>query len=105
MAKFYGVIGFEVNQAMVSPGVYQKEIVEKTYRGDMLRNKNRIRNDDQINQDIIFDNRLSIISDPFANINFPQIRYVVLNGSKWKVMNAEIQRPRIILTIGGLYNE
>ena len=49
-------------------------------------------------------NLISIIADPYAYKSFHSMRYVEFMGNKWKVANVEIQYPRLILTIGGLYN-
>ncbi|MCM1224006.1 MAG: hypothetical protein NC548_57095, partial [Lachnospiraceae bacterium] len=57
------------------------------------------------NDDISIANEISIVADPFANENFYSMRYVVFRGAKWKISNVEVQYPRLILTIGGVYND
>jgi len=103
MAKFYGVIGYAI-QAETVPGVWTDQIIERNYRGDVLQNLNRWQVSDQVNDNFTIDNKLSIISDPFAYENFQHIKYINWMGTNWKVTKVEILRPRLILTIGGVYN-
>lgn len=104
MAKFYGVIGYAI-QEETSPGVWSDMVIERKYRGDVLQNQNRWQSSEKVNDDFVIDNKLSIISDPFAYENIQYIKYVQWMGVKWKVKKVEIMRPRLILTIGGVYNE
>ena len=103
MPKFYGVIGYATTKK-TERGMYEETIVEKEYIGDVIRNTRRLRESSKINDDITISNQISIISDPYANENFHAMRYVSFMGSKWKVVEVEVQYPRLILTLGGLYN-
>ena len=103
MAKFYGMIGFAA-QKEVRPGVWIDEITERGYSGDLIRNTRNLQNAQQVNDDISLSNQISILSDPYANENFFAMRYVVFMGSKWKVTSVEVQYPRLILSVGGIWN-
>lgn len=103
MAKFYGVIGYAVTE-MTERGIYEERIIETEYIGDVLRNTRRLRDGSKINDDITISNQISIIADPYAANNFHAMRYVEFMGAKWKVSEVEVQYPRLILTLGGLYN-
>ena len=103
MAKFYGVIGYAVTEK-TERGIYEESIVEREYVGDVIRNTRRLREAAKINDDITISNQISIIADPYTSNNFHSIRYVSFMGSKWKVTEVEVQYPRLILTLGGLYN-
>ena len=103
MAKFYGVIGYAVTEE-TEPGIYEERIIEKEHFGDVVRNTRRLSNAAKVNDDIAISNQISIIADPFANNNFHSMRYVSFMGSKWKVTEVEVQYPRLILTLGGVYN-
>lgn len=103
MAKFYGVIGY-AKTVNPKPGVHKEEITEKMYQGDLIRNTRRLQSTDQLNDNINVANEISIIADPFANENFHSMRYVEFMGAKWKITNVEVQYPRLILSIGGVYN-
>ena len=104
MAKFCGVIGYAVTKETES-GIWEEQIVEVEYFGDVIRNKRRINAPGKVNDDISISNQISIIADPFANNNFHAMKYVVFMGAKWKVSEVTVEYPRLILSIGGLYNE
>lgn len=103
MAKFYGKIGFAEN-VEIEKGVWEEKITERPYFGDVTRNIRRLRDASKVNSDVDISNEISIVADPYANENFHTMRYVVFMGSKWKIESVEVQYPRLILSIGGLYN-
>ena len=103
MAKYYGVIGY-AETAETAPGVYEEQITERNYYGELVRNTRRLQTSDQVNDNINIANEISIIADPFATQNFHAMRYIEFMGAKWKITNVEVRYPRLILTIGGLYN-
>jgi len=103
MAKFYGKIGFS-QTIKTAPGVHTPEIVVKYYYGDVLRINNKWRTTDEINDDLTINHKISIVYDLFVSANFQTIAYVEWNGTKWKVKSAEIETPRLVLTLGGVYN-
>lgn len=103
MAKFCGIIGFAETKE-TADDFWKDVIVERKYFGDQTRNFSQRRNSGNVNDDIDVSNTISIIADPYANRNLHAIRYVVFMGTKWKVTGVEVQYPRLILTIGGVYN-
>lgn len=103
MAKFYGEVGYAISTE-TSPGVWTDSVIERRYRGDVLQNYRKHSEGESINDNIDVSNRLSIISDPFAMQHFHTIKYVKWMGAVWKVPTVEVQYPRLILTIGGVYN-
>jgi hypothetical protein len=103
MAKFYGVIGYAISEE-TEPGVFEEQIIERNHVGDVIRNTRRLKEVGKVNDDITISNQISILSDPFVSNNFHTMRYVSYMGSKWKVVEVEVQYPRLILTLGGLYN-
>lgn len=104
MSKFYGAIGYAIQEESV-PGVWVENIIERYYRGDILKLQERWQSSEHVNDNLTIDNKLSIISDPFAYENLTYIRYVIWMGVKWKIKSIEINRPRLTLYIGGVYNE
>lgn len=103
MAKWYGKIGFCVTKE-TEPGLWEEIITEKDYYGDLLSNYRRLQNSGNVNDDINIANKISIVSDPFAEQNFHAIKYAEFMCAKWKITDIEVQYPRLILTLGGLYN-
>ena len=103
MPKFCGNIGYAISKE-TTPGVWVEDIVERQYFGDVYRNTRKLQSGNQVNDSIDISNEISILSDPFANENFHSMRYVTYMGAKWKVSSVEVRYPRLILTVGGLYN-
>ena len=104
MAKFFGAIGF-ANQVETTPGVWTESIVEHEYYGDVERNTRMLQTTDQVNDNIDISSQISIVADPYANGHIHSMRYVEYMGAKWKIKTVDTSRPpRLILTVGGLYN-
>ena len=103
MAKWYGKIGYADN-VEVEPGVWEDAIVERLYFGELNRNTRSLQSSGGINDDINLSNEISIVADPYASENFYKMRYVEFAGTKWKITNVEVKYPRLILSIGGVWN-
>lgn len=103
MAKFFGIIGYAETVETV-PGVWTEQITKREYYGDLTRNTRRLQTADKLNDDINITNELSIVADPYAMNNFHSMRYVEFMGTAWKITNVEVQYPRLILTLGGVWN-
>lgn len=103
MAKFYGKVGYGISKE-TAPGVWVDEIVERPYYGELVRNTRKMQMSDKVIDDINIANEISILADLFARDNFQYMRYVEFMGAKWKVTTIDVQFPRLILSIGGLYN-
>ena len=101
--KFYGDIGFAVTEE-TRPGIWEPAITPRKYYGDVMRFNSRYSQSSKVNEDVTISNVISIVADPFANQNLHNIRYIKYMGAKWRITNVEVQYPRLLLTIGGLYN-
>lgn len=104
MAKFYGPVGF-TDTVETAPDVWRPKIVERNYFGDVIRSYPRWQTAQQVNDNVSVNNRISIVADPYAISHFGAIRYVTWHGVKWKVTGVEVQRPRLLLDLGELYND
>lgn len=103
MGKFYGSIGY-AETVETSPGVWVEQITERKYYGDVNRDSRRLQSANQLNDNINVSSEISIVADPYAYNHFHSMRYVEFMGAKWKVSTVEPKPPRLILTLGGLYN-
>lgn len=103
MAKFYGKVGF-IKTEETRPGIWDEQVTERFYYCDLIRNSRRLESSDNLNDNINISNRVSIVADPYANDNAHSIKFVEFMGAKWKVLNVEVQYPRLLLDLGGLYN-
>lgn len=101
--RYYGKVGY-VSTKNEGRGIWSDEVTEREYYGDVIRNTRRWENGSGINDSISVNNSISIVADPYAYDHFSSIRYVWWGDSKWKVTDITIDRPRILLTIGGVYN-
>lgn len=103
MAKWSGKVGFETTLE-TEPGIWKEKIIEKSYYGDVIRNARRLESSGVINDSVNISNEISFVADPYARENFHAIRYIEFMGTKWKVSNIDVQYPRLVLSIGGIYN-
>lgn len=101
--KYHGYIGFVTFKEKI-PGVDVEMPVEREYTGDVMRVNKRWENTQQVNKDLNVNNQISIIADPYARDNFFTIRYASWMGTLWEITSVDVQYPRLILSIGGVYN-
>jgi len=104
MARFFGEIGYSAPATETSPGVWEEEIVEYKYRGDILRNTRKMQEDQTVNADISVQNSISIVADAYARDHIFAMRYIRWQGALWIVTDVEVQSPRLVLRLGGRYN-
>ena len=108
MARFSGTVGFLTTvetDPEEHPSVYEEVLTERRYYGDVLSNSRRWDQNGNLNDNLVINNRISIVADKFASGHLGAMRFVRWHGDTWKITNVEIQYPRIILTIGGQYHE
>lgn len=103
MAKFYGEIGYGVTKE-IDQGVWEDDVVERKYYGDVIRNSRKLSEGEHLNNDLSVQNSISIVADAYANEHFFAIRYIRWAGALWTVTDVEVQRPRLVLRLGGVYN-
>ena len=103
MAKYSGAIGYAL-LVESSPGVWIDTIVEKIYRGDVIVDQRLIQTSEQVNDNLNIDNSISIIANGYAYENIGAMKYVMWNNTPWKIQSISVNRPRIVLKIGGVYN-
>jgi len=105
MPKFYGNIGYGTSvETSAGSGVWVDEIVELPYYGDVNRNISKVNEGDSLNDNISVSNSISIVADEYANNNFSSIRYIQWAGTLWTVTSVEVKSPRLLLTLGEVYN-
>lgn len=103
MARFYGAVGY-TNDEEVAVDVYVEKPIERMYKGELLRHNRNLQKGIGLNDDVLLTNQISILADAYANNHMHTIRYVKWRGTAWKVSGVEAQPPRLILTLGGVYN-
>ena len=104
MAKFYGPIGYS-ETVETKPGVWKDQIIERNDTCEVIRNNTKwTESSDSTNDNLNVNHQFSILADPFAYQNFHSMKYIAFMGAKWKITNIEVKYPRLILTVGGVYN-
>lgn len=103
--KFYGKVGYGATvETPANSGKWVKVITERPYRGDIVRNSRKLEGETEVNADITVGNSISIVADAYALNNFHAMLYVEWAGSLWIVSNVDVQAPRLLLRLGGVYN-
>ena len=91
MPKFFGPIGFVTPiEDPAGSGIWVEDATEKNYRGEVIKNSRSWESAQQLNDNL--------------NIRNSTIRYVKWLGTYWKVTDVEVQYPRLVLILGGVYN-
>lgn len=103
MAKFYGAIGYGESEETVD-GVWVDNIVEYSYYGDVVRNSRKLEEGPGLNNDLSVGNSISIVADAYASEHFHAMRYIQWAGTLWTISNVDVQSPRLLLRLGGVYN-
>lgn len=104
MAKYYGMIGFSI-QKETRPGVWQEVIHEHPVFGDVYRNTEHSENGGSVNDSVVINSQISFVMDPFANEHCKDIKYATYLNTKWAVKSLNVEFPRLIITLGGVYND
>ncbi len=105
MARFSGEVGYgEAVETPAGSGVWVDEITEFVYTGDIIRNTRRLEEGETLNNDISVGNSISIVADQYAVEHFFKIKYVKWAGVLWTVTSVQVQSPRLILSLGSVYN-
>ena len=102
--RYYGKIGY-FDTVETKPGLVENQMIYKTYKGDVIRNTKRNQLGSSVNETISVTNSISIVADPYAREHFFNIKCAEWQGALWEVSSVEVQYPRLILELGGLYNE
>lgn len=102
MAKYSGKIGYGADVES-APGVYKTDIIEKDAIGDIYKNTVNVKDGNGINEEISLGMKISVFVD-LSTSDYSKIKYATHLGTKWKVTSVEPQFPRLVLTMGGVYN-
>ena len=103
MTRCSGIIGYAL-AVETQPGVWEESITDKPYFGEVVRDNRKVVDQTQINNSINISNNISVVSNKFMLENMAFMRYITFMKSKWNITSVDIKPPRIIITMGGLYN-
>ena len=103
MAKYSGKVGYGEEVETV-PGVWEVRIEERMMKGDKIRQNANIRDSGKVNNEITLNHRVSLLGDAYAFANYYIMKWIEIDGRRWEVASVEVQRPRLIVDIGGLWH-
>lgn len=105
MARFFGEVGYgDTVETPTDSGVFKDVITETSYYGDVIRNTRKLEPGENLNDNITVGNSISIVADDYAIEHFFKIKYIRWAGTLWTVSNVEVRSPRLILSLGSVYN-
>lgn len=105
--KYGGNIGFGFPTEGTGnrEGIWDDVIEEHLCYGDILSATQRMLDGNStVNENVRVSDRISIITDDYVARHLSRMRYVEYIGARWEISSIENKPPRVILTIGGLYN-
>lgn len=105
MAKYFGNVGYR-ETVETDPGIWEEVITPHPYYGDVIKNYVRYtfgEHTTTIKTPECSDS-ISIVADPYAFEHFHNMVYATYMGTKWTITNVDVQYPRLILNLGGVYN-
>jgi len=105
LSRFFGPIGFvTMAEQPEGSGIWEEIPVEKNYRGEISKNSRRWDNGEQLNKNLNINNTISIVADPYISNHLMELRYIKWLGGYWEISSVDVQTPRLVLSIGGVYN-
>lgn len=105
MGRYFGEVGYR-ESVETEPDIWEEVITPHKYYGDTVKNYVRMSFSEYTTtiKTPQCNNSISIVADPYAFENFHNIVYATFMGTKWEVTNVDVQYPRLVLTLGGVYN-
>ena len=104
--RFHGYLGYEGPSVEDPPdsGIYKASVVERVHTGVIVKHRRNQDNATSINGVMSVNNDISIVGDPYALEHLHNLKYIRWNNVCWTVTSVETDTPRIIVSIGEVYN-
>lgn len=103
MAKYHGRVGFGISTE-TAPGVWTDVMLEYSYFGNILQNRRLLQQGENLNKNLTVGNSISIVGDAYSREHFFAIKYAEWAGRLWTVTDVIVERPRLTLQLGEVYN-
>ena len=103
MARFSGPIGINRGTVETAPGIIKRNIVEVEVTGEVRQLKFRWP-EAGMRDGLKAQHVLSVVTPEDSEIDLTEAVYIGWQGRKWSVTSIQYKRPRVELTLGGLYN-
>ena len=103
-SSWYGKIGFGVTKE-IAKGYWKFVVEEREYYGNIISIRQIAENQSySTNDDLRINAKISILDDGFICANCASIRYIEFMGALWRIREVSPEYPRLVLTLGGVYN-
>lgn len=103
MARFSGILGINRGPVEVSPGIYKPQIEEIVVTGE-IRQEQLSWGQANLREGLRARHVLSIVTPDDGELGFGEVEYIEWQGKKWDVISVAYKRPRLELSMGGIYN-
>ena len=103
MARFSGAVGFG-EPIEIDEGVYDVKVTERQAFGDVVRSYRNNQDIGKVNSNINFDMAGSVVADDYLKKHLDLAVYVRWGTLYLAVTSVEMNHPRIILTMGGVWH-
>lgn len=106
MALFHGEVGFAI-PTQTAPGVWEEVLTYRRYAGNVVHRRQRLELSGVVNDGLNMSQSISIVMDDYLLEPSHQVLIRTINwaGALWKISSVEIQGPRLVIDIGGLYHD
>lgn len=101
--KYSGKIGFSM-QVETSPGVWDDQITERDYIGDVIQRTERLDAEGVILPRYRVTTSISVLSDGVLKERYSDARYVSLHGINWVIASIIHKFPRMEIYLAEEYN-
>lgn len=105
MPKWFGNVGYVITEEDPNrPGIFVETLHPHRYCLEDVSKGIRNQDGQSVNKNLTVTNQVTFIADPYAFEHYSAIRYVEYLGVKWEVSTVQVKRPRLIMTLGEVYN-
>jgi hypothetical protein len=104
--RFHGKVGYasDTVEDPADSGIWKDIMTDQTYIGDVTRAVRQLEEADSVHDEPVPSHSISIVADPYSVEHFMKIKYVEWAGVRWTVTSVEVKPPRLILSLGDVYN-
>ena len=102
--KWFGEIGYFVESENVD-GIVEDHYLVQQYYGDIIKNYKSNTSENAVNENFELNNRISVVADPYLISHFHKIAWISFMDARFKVHSVELQYPRLIVNLGGVFVE
>lgn len=104
MTRYLGFIGINRGAVETAPGIFTEVIDAIEVSGEM-RQSRATWPQAGMRDGVQLAHVLSIVAPEDSDVDFNEVVYIEWQNHKWAVTQIQYKRPRVELSLGGLYDE